>query len=89
MVYNSVQFHFLVNTKLFEDGSKKWQGQGRQPAPVVEEEPEEQDVMQHGEAEAEGDGRGDPGRSEGHSDVEEESTAAGPVKKLKTRPGQT
>ena len=51
----------------------KDKGNGRQPAPVVEEDPEEQDLMQQGEAEAERDNRGDPDES----GVDEEAIAAG------------
>ena len=41
-------------------GNSKGENKARQPAPVVEEEPEEHDLMQQGETEAEGDNRGDP-----------------------------
>ena len=56
-------------------------GKGRQPAPVVEEEPDEQDLMQQGETGAEGDNRGDPDQSEAHSDVDEDPIPAGSSKK--------
>ena len=68
-------------------GKNKGTDKGRQPAPVVEEEPEEHDLMQQGEAEADGDIRGDPGQSDAHSDVDEEPIAAGQAKK--TRPVQS
>ena len=42
-------------------------------------------MMKQGEAETEGDSRGDPDRSEGHSDVDEEPIVAGPAKKMKTK----
>ena len=60
----------------------KGKDKGRQPAPVVEEEPE-QDLMQ--QAESEGDNRGDPDQSEGHSVVDVEPIAAGPANKMKTK----
>ena len=62
----------------------------KQPAPFVEEEPEEQDLMPQGEAQAEGDKRGEPDHSGAHSDVDEEPIAARPAKKMqtKTRPVQ-
>ena len=84
MVFNSIQFHFLFSTELFEDEFKRW----REPGQRREA---EQDLTQQEEAGADGDNRGDPDQSEAHSDVDEEPIAAGPAKKMKTktRPVQT